>query len=162
MNTRLQVEHPVTEMVTGFDIVMEQLRIAANCPLSITQDDVTLTGHAIECRINAEDPANHFRPDPGTVTAFEPPESDDVRVDTHIRPGYTIPPFYDSLICKLIVRGDDRDKAIANTIEALKNFKIEGVKTTVPIHLDILASDEFRQGTYSTGFVGDFLAARGS
>jgi acetyl-CoA carboxylase biotin carboxylase subunit len=162
MNTRLQVEHPVTEMVTGFDIVKEQLRIAANCPLSITQDDVTLTGHAIECRINAEDPANGFRPDPGTLTAFEPPAADVVRVDTHIRPGYTIPPFYDSLICKLIVRGDDRKKAIANTIDALKSFKIEGVKTTIPIHLDILASDEFRQGTYSTSFVGDFLAAKGS
>ena len=162
MNTRLQVEHPVTEMVTGFDIVKEQLRIAANCPLSITQDDVTMTGHAIECRINAEDPAEGFRPDPGTLEVFEPPQADTVRVDTHIRAGYTIPPFYDSLICKLIVGGKDREGAIANTIDALKNFKIEGVKTTVPIHLDILASDEFRQGTYSTRFVGDFLAARGS
>jgi acetyl-CoA carboxylase biotin carboxylase subunit len=162
MNTRLQVEHPVTEMVTDFDIVKEQLRIAANCPLSITQDDVNMTGHAIECRINAEDPAQGFKPDPGTLSAFEPPEHDTVRVDTHIRSGYTIPPFYDSLICKLIVRGDDRESAIANTIDALKNFKIEGVKTTVPIHIDILASDEFRQGTYSTRFVGDFLAAKGS
>ena len=162
MNTRLQVEHPVTEMVTGFDIVAEQLRIAANCPLSIAQEDVTLTGHAIECRINAEDPAEGFRPDPGTLKVFEPPVADVVRVDTHIRPGYTIPPFYDSLICKLIVRGDDRKKAIANTIDALKSFRIEGVKTTIPIHLDILASDEFRQGTYSTSFVGDFLAAKGS
>ncbi len=162
MNTRLQVEHPVTEMVTGFDIVKEQLRIAANCPLSIKQEDVTLTGHAIECRINAEDPAAGFRPDPGTLKVFEPPASEDVRVDTHIRAGYTIPPFYDSLICKLIVRGEDRPRAIANTIDALKHFKIEGVKTTVPIHLDILASDEFRQGTYTTRFVGEFLAARGS
>jgi acetyl-CoA carboxylase biotin carboxylase subunit len=162
MNTRLQVEHPVTEMVTGFDIVREQLRIAANCPLSITQEDVSLTGHAIECRINAEDPAKQFKPDPGTLTAFEPPESDSVRVDTHIRAGYTIPPFYDSLICKLIVRGEDRDAAIANTIHALKDFKVKGVKTTIPIHLDILASDEFRRGTYTTRFVGDFLAARRS
>ena len=162
MNTRLQVEHPVTEMVTDFDIVKEQLRIAANCPLSIGQDDVEIKGHAIECRINAEDPANQFKPDPGTLTAFDPPEFDSVRVDTHIRAGYTIPPFYDSLICKLIVRGKDRDTAIADTIEALRRFGIEGVKTTVPIHLDILTSEEFRQGTYSTRFVGDFLAARGS
>jgi acetyl-CoA carboxylase biotin carboxylase subunit len=162
MNTRLQVEHPVTEMVTGFDIVKEQLRIAANCPLSIKQEDIALTGHAIECRINAEDPAKDFKPDPGTLEAFEPPHLDSVRVDTHIRSGYTIPPFYDSLICKLIVRGEDRRGAIANTIAALKAFKVEGVKTTIPIHLDILASDEFRQGIYSTRFVGDFLAARGS
>jgi acetyl-CoA carboxylase biotin carboxylase subunit len=159
MNTRLQVEHPVTEMVTGFDIVKEQLRIAANCPLSIRQEDVEQTGHAIECRINAEDPAREFKPDPGTLSAFEPPELDSVRVDSHIRTGYTIPPFYDSLICKLIVRGEDRKKAITNTIAALRAFKIEGVKTTIPIHLDILASEEFRQGTYSTRFVGDLLAA---
>ena len=130
--------------------------------MSIAQDDVTMTGHAIECRINAEDPAKGFKPDPGTLKVFEPPSGDHVRVDTHIRSGYTIPPFYDSLICKLIVGGKDRKQAIANTIEALKNFKIEGVKTTVPIHLDILASEEFRRGTYSTRFVGDFLAARGS
>ncbi len=162
MNTRLQVEHPVTEMVTGFDIVKEQIRIAANRPLSITQDEVTLTGHAIECRINAEDPADRFKPDPGLVTAFEPPVSGSVRVDSHIRAGYTIPPFYDSLIGKLIVRGDDRDKAIAGTIEALGKFKIEGVKTTIPIHLEILASDEFRRGTYTTHFVEDFLAAKES
>ena len=161
MNTRLQVEHPVTEMVTGFDIVKEQMRIAANCPLSITQHDITLTGNAIECRINAEDPDRAFKPDPGKITMFEPPEVDSVRIDTHIRPGYTIPPFYDSLICKLIGHGTHRSEAIDTTRKALQAFKVEGVKTTIPIHIDILSSDEFRKGTYSTRFIPEFLAEKG-
>ena len=161
MNTRLQVEHPVTEMVTGFDIVKEQLRIAANCPLSITQDDVEVTGHAIETRINAEDPDNGFKPDPGKIEVFEPPAFDSVRVDTHIRPGYTIPPFYDSLICKLIGHGGDRKKAIATVRDALKAFKVEGVKTTIPIHIEILSTEEFSKGTYSTRFIPEFLAKKG-
>jgi acetyl-CoA carboxylase biotin carboxylase subunit len=160
VNARLQVEHPVTEMVTGFDIVKEQLRIAANCPLSISQKDVKLSGHAIETRVNAEDPANGFKPDPGTVTVFEPPKMDSVRVDTHIRAGYTIPPFYDSLICKLIGHGRDRDSAIATTVKALKAFKIEGVKTTIPIHIELLSTPEFKRGEYSTRLVQDFLAQR--
>jgi acetyl-CoA carboxylase biotin carboxylase subunit len=161
MNTRLQVEHPVTEMVTGFDIVKEQLRIAANCPLSIAQGEVALNGHAIECRINAEDPDKAFKPDPGKITAFEPPEHDSVRVDTHIKPGYTIPPFYDSLICKLIGHNVGRSEAIETTRTALQSFKVEGVKTTIPIHIDILSSDEFRKGTYSTRFIPEFLAEKG-
>jgi acetyl-CoA carboxylase biotin carboxylase subunit len=161
MNTRLQVEHPVTEMVTGFDIVREQLRIAANCPLSVTQDDIEIRGNAIECRINAEDPDRDFKPDPGRIDVFEPPESASVRVDTHIRPGYTIPPFYDSLICKLIGHGSDRGEAIETTRRALEAFKVEGVKTTIPIHMDILASDEFRRGTYSTRFIPEFFAKKG-
>jgi acetyl-CoA carboxylase biotin carboxylase subunit len=160
VNARLQVEHPVTEMVTGFDIVKEQLRIAANCPLSIRQEDITLKGHAIEARINAEDPACGFKPDPGTLTAFEPPVGDSVRVDTHIKAGYTIPPFYDSLICKLIGHAADRKGAIETTIKALREFRIEGVKTTIPIHIEILSSPEFRQGSYSTAFVQEFLAAK--
>lgn len=162
VNARLQVEHPVTEMVTGFDIVKEQLRIAANCPLSIRQEDIKLTGHAIETRINAEDPAQNFKPDPGTIKVFEPPSFDSVRVDTHIRPGYTIPPFYDSLICKLIGHGRDRSSAIANTLKALKAFKIEGVKTTIPIHIDILSTAEFKRGDYNTRFVQDHLGRTGS
>jgi acetyl-CoA carboxylase biotin carboxylase subunit len=161
VNARLQVEHPVTEMVTGFDIVKEQLRIAANCPLSISQEDVKLRGHAIETRINAEDPARDFKPDPGTLTAFEPPKMDSIRVDTHIRPGYTIPPFYDSLICKLIAHGSDRREAIDNAIKALRSFKIEGVKTTIPIHIEILSTPQFRAGDYNTQLVQDLLAARG-
>lgn len=161
MNTRLQVEHPVTEMVTGFDIVAEQLAIAANCPLSMTQDDVRLQGNAIEVRINAEDPDNGFKPDPGKITTFDMPSLDSVRIDTHIRPGYTIPPFYDSLICKLIGHGSDRSKAITTVTEALRSFKVEGVKTTIPIHIEILLSDEFRKGTYSTRFIPEFLAKKG-
>jgi acetyl-CoA carboxylase biotin carboxylase subunit len=162
MNTRIQVEHPVTEMVTGFDIVREQLRIAANCPLSVRQEDIKITGHAIETRINAEDPAESFKPDPGTIKVFEPPSFDSVRVDTHIRPGYTIPPFYDSLICKLIGHGRDRAAAIATTVKALQAFRIEGVKTTIPIHLDILSTPEFRRGDYNTRFVEEHLARLGS
>ncbi len=161
MNARLQVEHPVTEMVTDFDIVKEQLRIAANCPLSITQDDVKMSGHAIEVRINAEDPDNGFKPDPGTITEFEPPCMDSVRVDTHIKPGYTIPPFYDSLLCKLIGRGEDRAGAISTVKQALEGFNIKGVKTTIPIHIEILSSEEFRKGDYNTSFIPDLFRAKG-
>jgi acetyl-CoA carboxylase biotin carboxylase subunit len=150
MNTRLQVEHPVTEMISGVDIVREQIRIAANEPLSLTQADVEISGHAIECRINAEDPERGFAPDPGTVSAFSRPEGDGIRVDTHVESGYTIPPFYDSMIAKLIVRGEDRDAAIAKTQEALGSFRIEGVKTTIPIHRRILSEAAFRAGSYDT------------
>jgi acetyl-CoA carboxylase biotin carboxylase subunit len=160
VNARLQVEHPVTEMVTGFDIVREQLAIAANCPLSIRQDDISLKGHAIETRINAEDPDRGFKPDPGTIAVFDPPGGDSVRVDTHIRAGYTIPPFYDSLICKLIAHGGDRKAAIKATVAALRGFKIEGVKTTIPIHIDILSTPEFGRGEYDTRFVQEFLAKK--
>ncbi len=162
MNTRLQVEHPVTEMVTGFDIVKEQIRIAANCPLSIGQEDIALKGNAIEVRINAEDPEQAFKPDPGTITLFEPPGNDSIRVDTHVRSGYTIPPFYDSMICKLIGHGSNRDRAIETVAEALRGFKIEGVRTTIPLHIDILSNDAFRKGKYSTAFIREFLATRGS
>jgi acetyl-CoA carboxylase biotin carboxylase subunit len=160
VNARLQVEHPVTEMVTGIDIVKEQLAIAANCPLSIKQEDVSLDGHAIEVRINAEDPERGFKPDPGTVKVFEPPAGKSVRVDTHVRAGYTIPPFYDSLICKLIGHGRDRKAAIKTVIEALRAFRIEGVKTTIPIHIGILSTPEFARGEYDTGFVQGFLAKK--
>jgi acetyl-CoA carboxylase biotin carboxylase subunit len=161
MNTRLQVEHPVTEMVTGFDIVKEQVRLAANRPLSIRQDEVQLRGNAIEVRINAEDPERGFKPDPGTVEAFEPPALDSIRVDTHIRSGYTIPPFYDSLICKLIGHGQTRTEAIQTVRRALKIFRIEGVKTTIPIHQEILSTEEFQKGNYSTGFIQEFLSKKG-
>jgi acetyl-CoA carboxylase biotin carboxylase subunit len=160
MNTRLQVEHPVTEMVTGFDIVKEQLRIAANCELSTDQAGIRMKGNAIEVRINAEDPEHGFKPDPGLITAFQPPELDSVRVDTHIKPGYTIPPFYDSLICKLIGHGADRDRAIATVKTALERFKIEGVKTTIPLHLEILAAEKFMSGSYNTRFIPELLASR--
>ncbi len=158
MNTRLQVEHPVTEMITGVDIVKEQIRIAANQPLGITQDDVTIDGHAIEFRINAEDPDQDFRPDPGVVSLFEPPAGDGVRVDSHVESGYEIPPFYDSMIAKLIVHGADRGDAIKRAERALDDFRIEGVATTIPIHRRILAEPAFREGVYDTLWLERLLA----
>ena len=157
VNTRLQVEHPVTEMVTGFDLVQEQLRVAANHRLSIRQQDVVLAGHAIECRVNAEDPYDGFRPCPGLVDAFGAPSGERVRVDTHVRSGYRIPVFYDSMICKLIVAGDDRDAARARMITALEQFELGGIKSTIPVHLQIMANDEFASGTYDTGLIGRML-----
>ena len=160
VNTRLQVEHPVTEMVTGKDLVIEQLRVAANGELSFTQDDIKLTGHAIECRVNAEDPYDGFRPSPGEVVGFDPPgdvEGVRVRLDSHVRPGYRIPVFYDSMIGKLIVAGDDRDAARQGMIKALESFGVEGIKTTIPVHLQILADQEFASGVYDTGFIARLL-----
>jgi len=161
MNARLQVEHPVTEMVTGVDIVKEQLRIAANCRLSVTQDDIDLDGNAIEVRINAEDPSDGFKPDPGTITAFEAPAGDGVRIDTHIEKGYTIPPFYDSMICKLIGHGPDRKSAIRTVMSALEAFRIEGVSTTIPLHKKILAAAGFQEGTYNTDFITELMTEEG-
>ncbi|RKZ31408.1 acetyl-CoA carboxylase biotin carboxylase subunit [bacterium] len=153
MNTRLQVEHPVTEMITGVDIVREQIRIAANHELSLKQKDVAFDGHAIECRINAEDPYDNFKPSPGQITKFVPPLNigpGTIRLDTHVRENYKIPTFYDSMICKLIAHGKNRAVAIETMTNALKKFKIEGIKTTIPLHLEILATEEFREGKYNT------------
>ncbi len=160
MNARLQVEHPVTEMVSGRDLVAEQIRIAANERLSFTQEDVCLRGHAIECRINAEDPYEDFRPSPGLVSSFVPPErlsEGRIRVDSHVRSGYRIPVYYDSLIAKLIVWGQDREAARTGMLEALKQFKVEGVKTTIPVHLQIMESRAFAAGDYDTGFIERLL-----
>lgn len=160
VNARLQVEHPVSEQVTGRDLVLEQLRIAANAPLSFRQEEIAMTGHSIECRINAEDPFEDFKPSPGRVTAFEPPERIDgvaVRVDTHVRAGYRIPVYYDSLIAKLIVHGPTRDAAREGMIAALQAFRVEGVKTTIPVHLRILEHRDFAAGEYDTGFIGRLL-----
>jgi acetyl-CoA carboxylase biotin carboxylase subunit len=163
MNTRLQVEHPVTEMITGFDIVAEQIRIAANRPLSIAQEDVTFTGHAIECRINAEDPDDGFRPTPGTVTAFDPPaDLPGLRIDTHVKPGYVVPPFYDSMIAKLIGHAADRDAAIDLVAKALGSFGIEGVSSTIPIHLRVLDHPDFKSGNYDTRLIGQMLGGNGN
>jgi acetyl-CoA carboxylase biotin carboxylase subunit len=158
MNTRLQVEHPVTEMITGIDIVKEQIRIAANRPLEIVQDDVKIVGHAIEFRINAEDPDLDFRPDPGVISVFEPPSGEGVRIDSHVEAGYEIPPFYDSMIAKLIVRGEDRSDAIRRAEDALDGFRIEGVATTISIHRRILAESTFREGAYDTLWLERLLA----
>jgi acetyl-CoA carboxylase, biotin carboxylase subunit len=150
MNCRLQVEHTVSEERTGKDLVTAQLEIAAGRPLAWTQDAIPLAGHVIECRINAEDPRDNFKPAPGTITAWRPPSGDGIRVDTHVVAGYVVPPFYDSLIAKLIVRGGDRNDAIAKMLSALAAFTVEGVPTTIPMHQAILSSPAFRAGAYDT------------
>ncbi len=152
MNTRIQVEHPVTEMVTGIDLVKEQIRVAAGLPLSFVQDQVSIKGHSIECRINAECPEK-FTPCPGKVTAFNPPGGPGVRVDTAAYTQYVIPPYYDSLIAKLIVHAETRDDAIVKMNRALDEFIVEGVKTTIPVHKKILAEQDFQQGNISTKFM---------
>ena len=165
MNTRLQVEHPVTEMITGVDLVAWQLKLAAGERLTIKQEDVNLQGHAIECRINAEDPALDFRPAPGQLTRFDAPEewryrlNGPIRLDTHARPGYRIPPLYDSMIGKLITRGQTRKEAIEQMINALDQLKIEGVPTTVDLHRFLLASTPFQSGQYSTPEMGEVMQA---
>lgn len=153
MNTRIQVEHPVTEMVTGLDLVKEQLRVAAGERLSFDQDAVRTCGAAIEFRINAEDPDADFRPSPGEISGLELPGGPGVRVDTAIVAGYTVPPFYDSLIAKLIVWGVDRAEAIARGRRALEEFTVGGIKTTIPFHLRVLDNDGFRRGEYHTEYL---------
>ena len=153
MNTRIQVEHPVTEMVTGIDIVRQQIRIAAGNPIGIAQEEVSPHGHAIECRINAEDPDNNFRPSPGKITAFHVPGGLGVRVDTHAYTGYVIPSQYDSLLAKLVAFGETRDEAVARMLRALDEFVIEGVPTTIPFHRMAISHSDFRAGTISTDFV---------
>jgi len=154
MNTRIQVEHPVTEEVIGYDLIKEQIRIAAGEQL--IQQEMKPSGHAIECRINAEDPYQDFRPSPGKITSFHLPGGLGVRVDTHAYAGYEIPPFYDSLIAKLIVHGRDRQEAISRMLHALEEFVIEGVKTTIPFHQQVLESEKFRSGMFDTHFVDSF------
>jgi acetyl-CoA carboxylase biotin carboxylase subunit len=158
MNTRIQVEHPVTEMVTGIDLVKEQLRVAAGQPLSVAQEDVELRGASIELRINAEDADEDFMPSPGTITALELPGGPGVRVDTAIFDGYTIPPFYDSLVAKLIVWGRDRPEAIARAKRALGEFRIEGIKTTIPFHLALLDDPSFAAAEYHVDYLERKLA----
>ncbi|HSQ02496.1 MAG TPA: acetyl-CoA carboxylase biotin carboxylase subunit, partial [Burkholderiales bacterium] len=153
MNTRIQVEHPVTEAITGIDLVTEQIRVAGGEPLSFSQHDVTRRGHAIECRINAEDPASRFAPCPGTITDWREPQMSGVRIDTHCYAGYTVPPFYDSLIGKLIVHGKDRNEAIDTMLSALDRFVIEGVATTRAFSRQIVASGDFRQSAVTTDWL---------
>jgi acetyl-CoA carboxylase biotin carboxylase subunit len=155
MNTRIQVEHPVTEMVTLADIVRNQIRIACGDDLQYRQSDVVITGHSIECRINAEDPVK-FTPSPGLITAFNIPGGPGVRVDTAVYPGYVVPPFYDSMIAKLIVHARTRDLAIARMQRALDVIVIEGIKTTIPLHQKIMADERFRSGNFSTKFMEEF------
>ncbi len=159
MNTRIQVEHPVTEMVTGVDLIKEQIRTAMGEEIEYDTDDIEIRGHAIECRINAEDPANGFMPSPGTINSLILPGGPGVRVDTHIYAGYTIPTFYDSLLSKLIVLGrSGRMEAISRMERALREFQVEGVKTTIPFHQDVLANEVFRKGDVRTDFIEKHLA----
>ena len=153
MNTRIQVEHPVTEMCTNFDLVKEQIRVAAGEPLSFVMNGHRLRGHAIECRVNAEDPARNFQPSPGLITAYHPPGGPGVRVDTHIYAGYTVPPYYDSLLAKVIVHGNHRQEALARMRQALDSFIIEGVTTTIPFLGRVLRHPDFLAGKVDTKFL---------
>jgi len=155
MNTRIQVEHPVTEMVTGLDLIAEQLRIAGGEPISVAQEEVRLQGHAIECRINAEDPRQNFRPSPGKITGWLPPGGPGVRVDSHVYTGYDIPPFYDSLIGKLIVWAPTRELALRRLRRALSEWAVTGIPTTIEFHLALLERPEFLNGQVYTKFVED-------
>ena len=161
MNTRIQVEHPVTEMVTGIDLIKEQIRVAAGEKLRFSQDNVQLRGAAIECRINAEDPDNNFMPCPGKIETLILPGGPNVRLDTHIYAGYEVPAYYDSLLAKLIVHGNNRQEAIKTMRRALSEFYIAPIKTTIPFHLKLMDNPLFKKGDFSTHFVQDLLMNEG-
>ncbi|MBV6479428.1 MAG: Biotin carboxylase [Ignavibacteria bacterium] len=160
MNTRIQVEHPVTEQITGIDLIKEQINIAAGMKLN-KKRKIKMSGHAIECRINAEDPANNFRPSPGVITAFNQPGGLGVRVDTHCYTGYAIPPYYDSMIGKLITFGADRTESIKKMSRALDEFIIEGIKTTIPFHQMLMQNDDFINNNFDTGFLDNLKKVNG-
>ena len=157
MNTRIQVEHPVTEQVTGVDIVKEQIRVAFGLPLSISQGEVQITGAAVECRINAEDHRQNFRPSPGRVEKYIVPGGFGVRVDSSVFQDYYINPFYDSMVAKLITHGQNRQEALAVMKRALQEFKVEGIKTTIPFHLEIMENESFIKGKFSTSFIDNHM-----
>ena len=157
MNTRIQVEHPITEEITGFDLVKAQIEIADGKPLEIKQEDVTMRGHAIECRINAENPDKGFRPSPGTITALYMPGGPGIRIDGAVYQGYTITPYYDSMISKLIAHGSDREDAINKMRWALSEFIVEGVDTNIDFQLEIIRNADFKAGKYDIGFLGRFM-----
>jgi acetyl-CoA carboxylase biotin carboxylase subunit len=153
MNTRIQVEHPVTELITGVDLIREQIKIAAGEKLSFTQANIGIKGHAIECRVNAEDPTKNFMPSPGRITVYRTPGGPGIRVDSCAYEGFVIPPYYDSMIAKLIAWDDTREKAIARMIRALEEFEIQGVKTTIPFQLEVLKNEYFQKGEVYTNFI---------
>ncbi len=159
MNTRLQVEHPVTEMITGLDLVLEQIRVAAGGKLSVTQEEVTFSGHAIECRICAENPRT-FRPSPGKITYWHPPGGLGVRVNSGIYQGYTIPPYYDSLIGKLIVAGKNRTECLMRMKRALSEFVIDGIETTIPLFNDLINQPDIQNGVYDIHWLEKYLAQK--
>jgi acetyl-CoA carboxylase biotin carboxylase subunit len=156
MNTRLQVEHPVTEMITGLDLVIEQIRIASGAPLTLSQDEITLSGHAIECRINAENPKT-FRPSPGSITYWHPPGGLGVRVDSGAYQGYRIPPYYDSLIGKLIVHGKNRNECLMRLKRCLSEFVVEGIETTIPLFADLVQQPDIANGLYDIHWLEKYL-----
>ena len=156
MNTRLQVEHPVTEMITGIDLVLEQLRVASGAQLSLKQSDITFSGHAIECRINAEN-ARTFRPSPGRITYWHPPGGLGVRVDSGVYQGYSIPPYYDSLIGKLIVHGKTRNECLMRLKRALGEFVIDGIETTIPLFNELIRQPDIANGLYDIHWLEKFL-----
>jgi acetyl-CoA carboxylase biotin carboxylase subunit len=157
MNTRLQVEHPVTEMITGIDLVNEQLRVASGGGMSFNQGDVNFTGHAIECRINAEN-ARTFRPSPGKITHYHPPGGLGIRVDSGVFSGYSVPPYYDSLIGKLIVHGRTRVEAMMRLRRALDEFVIDGIETTIPLFQDLVTNQDIQDGNYDIHWLEHYLA----
>lgn len=157
MNTRIQVEHPITEEITGFDLVKAQIEVAADLPLSVKQEDIELRGHAIECRINAENPEFNFRPSPGTITALYMPGGPGIRIDGAVYAGYTITPYYDSMISKLIAHGSDREDAINKMKWALSEFIVEGVDTNIDFQLEIIKNSDFRSGNYDIGFLNRYM-----
>jgi acetyl-CoA carboxylase, biotin carboxylase subunit len=165
MNTRIQVEHPVTEMITGVDLVEQQLLIAQGKPLPFQQSDIKFTGHAIECRINAESPQQGFRPCPGQITAWQGPSGDGIRVDTHCYSGYFVPPFYDSLLAKLIVHGANREAAAEQTSKALANFHVSGIDTLIPFLQTVINDAAYRAGKVNTRWLEkkleDYSAVQG-
>ena len=160
MNTRIQVEHPVTEMITGIDLINEQIKIAAGSPLTLTQDDVRFSGHAIECRVNAENPAT-FRPSPGMITYYHPPGGLGVRVDSAVYQGYTIPPNYDSLVGKLIVHGRNRTEALMRLRRSLDEFIVDGIETTIPLFRTLVRDHDVQNGDYDIHWLEKFLARGG-
>lgn len=157
MNTRIQVEHPVSEEITGIDLIKSQIRVANGEKLGFKQKDIVRNGHSIECRINAEDPANDFNPSPGKITQLRIPGGPGIRVDSAVFPGYSIPPFYDSMVAKLITWGTDRREAIDRMKRALDEFHIEGIKTTIPFHKEVMKNKEFLSGQYTTDFVNKYM-----
>jgi acetyl-CoA carboxylase biotin carboxylase subunit len=155
VNSRIQVEHPVSEEITGEDLIGRQLRVAAGDGIGLDQADVRIAGHAIECRINAEDPANGFLPSPGRISEWSPPRSEGIRLDSHARAGYLVPPFYDSMIGKLIARGRNRSEAIERLLRAIRDFRIEGPRTTLPLVAFIAAHRDFQDNRITTRWLED-------
>jgi acetyl-CoA carboxylase biotin carboxylase subunit len=157
MNTRIQVEHPVTEMVTGVDLVKSQIKVASGEKLDFTQKDIEIKGHSIECRVNAENPAFNFRPSPGTINALHFPGGFGIRIDSAVYQGYTIPPYYDSMIAKLIVHAPTRDEAIMKMKWALSEFIIDGVDTNIDFQLELIKNPDFEDGNYDNGFLNELI-----